>query len=133
MFLKIINLVKSNQYHLFLAICIGLISFVSFNLGKINSLEKLPLKIGESGEFKMETGNLKADVFSAVNDSQSSLPANSKKLDTRVVVSKASTSKKYHHSWCASAGKIKPENQVWFNSDKEAETAGYTLAGNCNK
>ena len=133
MFLKIINLVKSNQYHLFLAICIGLISFVSFNLGKINSLEKLPLKIGESGEFKMETGNLKADVFSAVNDNQQPIPVNSKKLDIRVVVSKASTSKKYHYTWCASANKIKEENKLWFNSDKEAESVGYTLAGNCSR
>lgn len=83
----------------------------------------------------MESSRLKADLYSAT---QSKLEADSqkleaKKLDTRVVVSKASTSKKYHYVWCSSFKKIKLENQIWFNSDKEAETAGYTLARNCEK
>lgn len=54
----------------------------------------------------------------------------------RVVADKSllgKKSNKYHYSWCSSWKKIKPENQVWFNSDKEAEAAGYTLAGNCTK
>ena len=54
-----------------------------------------------------------------------------KVLDTRVVASK--NSDKYHYTWCAGAKKIKEENKVWFSSAEEAESKGYTLAGNCSK
>ena len=130
---KLWDKIKAYQYHIFLALCIGLISFINFNLGKINALEKLPIKIGERSNLKTEANNLKADIYNAATDNQQQTMNNQKKLDTRVVVSKASTSKKYHYSWCASANKIKEENKLWFNSDKEAEAAGYTLAGNCSK
>jgi len=130
MFKKVSNLIKSSQYHIFLAVCIGLISFISFNLGKVVSNEKGSLKITQD-----------ANIYKAVqtenNPSTSSEPlapkATPKPLDLRVVVSKASDSRKYHYSWCGTWKRIKPENQLWFNSDKEAEVAGYTLAGNCTK
>ena len=122
---KLLEKIKTYQYLIFLVLCFGLISFISFNLGKINALEKSPIKVGESG-------NLKADIYSSAQGGRKN-QTETKKLDTRVVVSKTSTSKKYHYSWCASASKIKEENKLWFNSDKEAEAAGYTLAGNCIK
>jgi len=131
MFEKISNLIKSSQYHIFLALCIGLISFVSYNLGKIDALKKSPLKIEQGLLGKVQGQDQKANIYSATADSQSST-VSLKKLDTRVVVSKASTTRKYHHTWCASASKIKPENQVWFNTAAEAEAQGYTLAGNCS-
>ena len=126
---KIFNFLKYSQYHIFLAVCIGLISFISFNLGKIASNEK--------GSIKITDG---ANIYKAIateeteNDTLSpTVKATPKPLDLRVVVSKASDSKKYHHVWCGSWKKIKTENQLWFNSAAEAEAQGYTLAGNCNK
>jgi len=124
--------VKSQQYHIFLAACIGLISVISYNLGQINSLKKTPISVKEST-------NLKADIFDATHNLQpttnntgnSNLKSQPQKLDTRVVVSK--NSDKYHYSWCSGAKRIKPENQVWFNSAKEAESKGYVLAGNCTQ
>ena len=136
--------VKSRQYHIFLATCIGLISIISYNLGQINSLKKTPVSIKESA-------GLKADIFDAThnqpirraqgpgfiegqptaNDTGNpNIKAPSQKLDTRVVVSK--NSDKYHYSWCSGAKRIKPENQIWFTSAQEAENRGYVLAGNCN-
>jgi hypothetical protein len=53
--------------------------------------------------------------------------------DPRVVASKTSSSKKYHYSWCASAKRIKPANQLWFPSAAAAQAAGYSLAGNCTE
>ena len=55
------------------------------------------------------------------------------KIDFRVVASKKSTSGKYHFLWCAGAKQIKEENKLYFNSEGEAISAGYTLAGNCAK
>lgn len=132
---KLFNLIKSFQYHIFLAICIGLVSFISFNLGKIASNEGGSIKITEG--LSEQAG---ADIYKAVSgdadqvvDTVVSSMVTPKSLDMRVVVSKASDSNKYHYSWCGSWKKIKPENQVWFNSAQEAEVAGYTLAGNCSK
>ena len=129
---KFLNLIKSHQHHLFLAACIGLISMISYNLGQINSLEKTPISIKNSA-------NNKAEIFDAVNPKSQTLNSkqtqNSKpqtqKLDTRVVVSK--NFDKYHYSWCSGGKRIKPENQIWFNSAQEAESKGYVLAGNCAK
>ena len=126
--------VKSRQYHIFLATCIGLISIISYNLGQINSLKKTPVSIKESA-------GLKADIFDATHNQQPAtntandtgnpnIKAPSQKLDTRVVVSK--NSDKYHYSWCSGSKRIKPENQIWFTSAQEAENRGYVLAGNCN-
>ena len=121
---KFLNLIKSHQHHLFLAACIGLISVISYNLGQVNSLKKTPISVKESA-------NLKADIFDATTNKVKPLTSNPPplKLDTRVVVSK--NSDKYHYSFCSGAKRIKPENQIWFNSAQEAESRGYTLAGNC--
>ncbi len=34
-------------------------------------------------------------------------------------------SNKYHYTWCKWAQKIKPQNEVVFNSVKEAQAVGY--------
>lgn len=137
MFQQLLNLIKTHQYHLFLTICIGLISFISFNLGKINSNEKSFLKITEDANiYKAATSKEISNDPSPISPSTISGPSTKltpKPLDLRVVVSKASDSKKYHYSFCNSWKKIKVENQLWFNSAEEAEKAGYTLAGNCSK
>src|SRR3989338_2484507 len=125
---KVSNFIKSSQYHIFLAICIGLISFISFNLGKVASNEKGSLKITQDANI------YKAVASEETGNAPSPTPKTTPKpLDLRVVVSKASDSRKYHHVWCGSWKKIKVENQLWFNSAAEAEVAGYTLAGNCTK
>ncbi len=125
---KVFNLIKSIQYQIFLVSCILLISIISFNLGKINALHKTPLTITEG-----QNQNQKADIYSASVKTNTTPKQNTAPVDNRVVVSKASSSKKYHHVWCASVSKIKEENKLWFNSSEEAEKAGYTLAGNCTK
>jgi len=129
---RIFNLIKAHHNHIFLAVCIGLISFTSYNLGQINSLKKTPISVKESVD-------LKADIFDATHNQQPTtnntgnpnLKSQPQKLDTRVVVSK--NSDKYHYSWCSGGKRIKPENQKWFNSAQEAESEGYVLAGNCNR
>jgi hypothetical protein len=55
------------------------------------------------------------------------------KSDPRVVVSGASSSKKYHHVWCTGAKQINEENKVWYPTAADAQAAGYSLAGNCRE
>lgn len=46
----------------------------------------------------------------------------------------SSISDKYHpFPGCSAAKKIKPENEVWFNSVEEARAANYKPCGNCFK
>lgn len=40
---------------------------------------------------------------------------------------------KYHLPNCPSAKKIMPQNQIWFDSEEEAQKAGYVKCGNCGK
>ncbi|KKT82433.1 MAG: hypothetical protein A3B99_00225 [Candidatus Yanofskybacteria bacterium RIFCSPHIGHO2_02_FULL_44_12b] len=126
---KFILLVKQYQHHIFLAVCILLISVISFNLGKI----------GSSGKGTMKIEDNTANIYRAQSVKQEGTgertlsTATPKPLDLRVVVSRASSSKKYHFLWCPGAKQIKEENKVFFNYDKEAEANGYTLAGNCSR
>lgn len=121
---KILNLIKCHQKDIFLGCCIVLIAVIGFSIGRINALRKTPVKIiGQANVYK-------ATASIPVPDSQKSLPTRPK--DLRVVASKASSTKKYHHTICSGAKRIKLENQIWFNSAKEAEKRGYVLAGNCN-
>ena len=41
------------------------------------------------------------------------------------------TGKKYYFPWCGTVKRIKPENQIKFNSVKEAKKAGFVPGGNC--
>ncbi|MBI2062382.1 MAG: hypothetical protein HYT64_01695 [Candidatus Yanofskybacteria bacterium] len=98
---KILNTVKHYQKDIFLGVCIVLISIIGFNLGRINATNKTPPAIGEGSRWKVESSNQKANLTKTIDNSQSST-FNSQKSDPRVVASKASSSKKYHYSWCAS-------------------------------
>ncbi len=121
---KLASFVKFRQKDIFLVFCIVLISIISYNLGRINALKKTPVTITEGREQK-------ADVYSATGIKKAGLkPSTAPVLDKRVVASK--NSDKYHFTWCSGAKRIKEENKIWFNSAQEAESRGYTLAGNCN-
>ncbi len=41
------------------------------------------------------------------------------------------TGNTYHYPWCAGAAQIAARNQIWFQSEKEAQKAGYAPAKNC--
>ena len=120
---KIISLVKRHRKDIFLGLCIVLISVIGFNLGRINGLNKTSSQTTE-----------KANVYQATtkpSTSSAPKPTSTQPQDLRVVVSKASSSKKYHFTWCPGAQQIKEANKLWFENESLAQKAGYTLAGNC--
>ncbi len=123
---KFLQLIKSRQHSIFLGLCLILISVISYNIGRINALEKTPLKItNEANIYKA------SNAQSSQGITRDAIKSSPKPTDLRVIVSKKSSSKKYHYLWCIGGKKIKEENKLWFNSAQEAEAAGYTLAGNC--
>lgn len=113
------DFVNHHQRDLLLAVSLVLIAWSSYNLGKMQVAERTPVTV---------TRAQAQDITGTNGTGQAGeRPA----LDPRVVVSKNSSSMKYHFSWCGSGKRIKEENRVWFETAADAEAAGYTLAGNC--
>ncbi len=120
---KIGDWVKAYRGHLWTALCLALIGWSAYNLG-VAAGKNGGRTLQEVTAVQLRTGIV----------SQTPAPRGGggpSHADTRVVVSKASSSKKYHYSWCPGATKIKPENQQWFPTAEAAQAAGYTIAGNC--
>ena len=125
----IFEIIKKNW---FLAFLIALIAFLSFYLGRISKLAEEPIKI-EKANFQEIFGGQNANKLIDPNDPNQTENRAGEKIDFRVVASKKSTSMKYHFLWCPGAKQIREENKVYFNSEREAVSAGYSLAGNCIK
>lgn len=118
---------------------IALVGVLAFQLGRISISQNSDAKI------ELQSANL-ADLFSSPNQttgsvktySNSQKPSNSTPISTpkivlKVVASKNSKSKLYHFLWCSGAKRIKLENLIEFQSEAEAISRGYTLAGNCTR
>ncbi|MBX4190443.1 hypothetical protein KW791_04090 [Candidatus Parcubacteria bacterium] len=120
MIAKITNWVKSRQKDLFLGLCLILVAGIAYNIGKIRS----------SGVEEISANlPLQIQTPSKVKPKVTPVP---KPKDQRVVASKSAKSKLYHYTWCSGAQRIKETNKLWFESASAAESAGYSLAGNCN-
>lgn len=50
--------------------------------------------------------------------------------DAQFVASKNGT--RYYLPWCAGADRISEANKVWFKTQEEAKSAGYSPASNCD-
>ena len=115
MIARILDWVKNHQHDIVMGFAMILVAWSFFNIGKLYSVTKEPIQLSQQ-ESTQQVNRVTAPRTP---------------LDVRVVVSKNSSSKKYHYSWCGSGNRIKEENRVWYESAALAETAGYTLAGNC--
>lgn len=89
---------------------------LSYGLGRLAKIEESmpPLTITSSSSIKL----LAAATMPTISDN-------------KIVASKKGT--KYHFPWCSGAKSIKAENRITFDSEAEAQAAGYTLAANCAK
>ncbi|MEK7600610.1 MAG: hypothetical protein AAB463_01445 [Patescibacteria group bacterium] len=124
---KTATFVKRSFHEIFVVLCMVAIAFISYQLG---------LKSQESGTVAPITIEDGAQIFTAQLASQAGIgggktPAPQAPRDARVVVSKSSSSKKYHYSWCSGVSRIKEENKLWFDNELAAQAAGYSLADNC--
>jgi len=121
--------VKHRREYLWRLCILGLIGWSAYNIGLIRA---------QSGVQPAQTAPLIRTRESVVSQTaeypgQGSTAIRTDRSDPRVVVSKSSSSKKYHHAWCSSGQRIKEENRVWFPTAADAQAAGYSLAGNCTE
>jgi hypothetical protein len=143
---KVKIFITQNQADIVLVTGIILISLISFGLGRISAPEnnKEPVVIEDSIEYQEssiknneanilngirqsveqgETDQQMISVDSVVNQAANQQAKGTSSSKGIIVASKNST--KYHWPWCAAAKKIKPENQVWFQSENEARAGGF--------
>ncbi|MEK7154052.1 MAG: hypothetical protein AAB792_00650 [Patescibacteria group bacterium] len=120
------QLIKPRQSDIVLAVTIILISVISFNLGKISSLN------GQKAQIKITGGENAGQPEDTMGTFASPKPS-TLNPNSPVVASKNSKSKLYHFTWCPGASQIAEKNKITFVNEAAAIAAGYTLAGNCRK
>lgn len=114
---------------LFLALVILLVALLSFGVGRLTGGGKgegikIEYDPALSAFMKEATPIEKSQTAAAVN------ALKQEKISGESVVASQNGSK-YHYLHCPGAKQIKEENKISFNSGKEAEASGYTLASNC--
>lgn len=113
--------IKPYETDLVISLTIILVAFLSFGLGRLSKIEenKVPITIESVGAGVIGTQN---------TDNNPQLGGETSKLGV-IVASKNGT--KYHFPWCSGAMRMKDENKIWFESEDEAKSAGYSPASNC--
>lgn len=118
---KIKSYIRQNEADIFTIILVITVGFLGFGLGKLSqmSLEKEPVEI-LLPEPLTQVSNVGLNAVT-----EPSVTSNK----GQYVASK--NSNKYHLPSCSGAKRISEANKIWFASKQEAESRGYTPAGNC--
>jgi hypothetical protein len=113
---------------LFLPVSIVLISLLSFGIGRLTVLENnTPIRI----EYDEELANDKLPTTPTTEGQMQTLNAAPAAQISNTTVVGSSKSDKYHYLHCSGAKQISEKNKITFSSPAQAESAGYTLAANC--
>lgn len=116
--------IKKNQADIALGIGFVLVALIAFGAGRLSApqIVRNPVVIEEpdAADNLNLYGNVSQPAAGAIGE-QSAKQASEKGL---FVASKSG--KKYHWPWCSYAKNIKPENQIGFNSEAQAQAAGYS-------
>lgn len=125
---------KNNQSDIVLFVGVILIGLVSFGAGRLTAPQpiKEPIAIDESQVANIGQTFLKPEAAAtpgaeAASNQTANQPNNTNTEQNqnqgRFVASRSGSV--YHWPWCSWAQKIKPENQIWFATEAEAQKAGY--------
>jgi len=107
------------------------VGIMSFGLGRL-SVEGGPIQEGSQSQIALISSALPTPQ--ATTSATSSVPLTltvTKPVPESAPYVGSKSGTKYHLTTCAGAKRIKPENQIYFNTPKEAEAAGYSKAANC--
>jgi hypothetical protein len=121
---KIGEWLKKNQGDIAIVIGFILVALIAFGAGRLSTPEivRNPIVIEQPSASSSVNllGNVSQPIIGTAGESAQNL-ASEKGL---FVASK--NSNKYHWPWCAAAKQIKPENEIWFKSEAQAQAAGYS-------
>ena len=111
------NWFLAREGDLFTIFMVVLACFLSYGLGRLSKVEEYRTPVS----ITMPTSSPSIRQVSAVS---------AVATDGRIVASKNGT--KYYFPWCGGQKNIKAENKIYFNTEGEAKSAGYSLAANCS-
>jgi|TARA_Y100000031_G_scaffold156411_1_gene210857 hypothetical protein len=114
------QLVKKHWSDMILAIFITLIALISFGIGRLVLLEDDQDSIIIQNPACPNTVSIQQSLINQPETEQGTFLS-------------SVNSDKYHWPDCPWAKKISIENQVWFSSENEAQTAGYIRCGSFEK
>ena len=114
------NLVKNHQSDIILILGIVLIALVSFGAGLLVSLQN------NQGAIIIQ--NPTASIIKATEPASAEATAGKQ---GRLIGSV--NSNKYHWPECSFGKRIAEQNQIWFESEEEAQNAGYVRGSNFEK
>lgn len=107
---------------MFLFIIIG-VGISSFGLGRLSTYsnfnENTNMALVGKENILQNNNEVNDNIFTTQTPS----------LEKRYVASK--NGKMYYSLGCSGSKRIKPENEVWFNTETEAEKSGYTKSSLC--
>ena len=116
---------SSNGKDVLIVIIIILVGLGSFELGRLSKSDK-------GSGVEIEYMGQEANAISAISTNEN---ASKTAFDTGVNTNKnffaSSRGTKYYSIGCSAGNSIKQENRIYFNSNTEAERAGYELSGSC--
>lgn len=112
-----INVDKFTFLYLIIIICVAVSSFC---LGRIS------ISINNDDQLNYNDNNVYKYTDNTSLKNEISTDLNGEK---KYVASK--NGKMYYSQGCSGAKRIKPENEIWFNSKEEAEKSGYALSSLC--
>ena len=115
----------------YLCVVLVLIGIISFGLGRLSvrPLATISAQGAAVSLISAQNAPKSSVTTSTIGTAEvlpQYLPATSSAL---FVASKSST--KYHKVTCGGAKTIKESNKIYFQSESEAESAGYSKAANC--
>ncbi len=131
-FKRITDWIKENQADIAIFFGFILMAFIGFIAGRISAPEIIrnPILIEEPALFDLDA-NISGSAKTGGAGEQIGLPNNTEGAKGIFIASKGGT--KYHWPWCSYAQKIKEANQKWFNTEAEAQAAGYSPCGCISK
>lgn len=125
--------VKTYEKDIVLIVGIILIALISFGAGRLTmpKIFQEPMVIEDAFRAATTTNqNLYQTDNSQQSQSGGEEQGNNKPLLTAGKFVASKNSKYYHWPWSPHAKNIKSENRIWFNSEEEAQKAGYQRSSN---
>jgi len=127
-FSQIGDWIRRNQADIAIFIGFILVAVIAFGTGRLSAPEivRNPIMIEEpnTSSASVILNDVSQSLGAAAGDGAITALENQVSAKGLFVASRGGT--KYHWPWCSYAQNIKPENQIWFNSEKEAQAAGYS-------
>ncbi|MBU1292260.1 hypothetical protein KKH07_02155 [Patescibacteria group bacterium] len=116
--------VKKNESDILLTITIVLVALISFGAGLFIDFSE----DNQSIVIQQPTASIQQSLAGTCESSSAKATADKEGIFVGSV-----NSNKYHWPDCPSAKKIAEQNQIWFNSEQEAQNANYIRCSNFEK